>query len=92
MGRNIVLPLKLGAHEEDDGVLRGNPGWCGTSMARGEGATGSGEEMLVKLPMDGRSGSAAPPGVGRKGIRAPGGSDLGLGEAASLLQKGLMKC
>lgn len=35
--------------------------------------------------MGGRSGSAASPGVGRKGITALGGSDLGLGE-------GLMRC
>lgn len=49
MGRNIAVPLKQGGeHEEGEGSLRGNPGWCGTSVARGEGARGGGEEMLVK--------------------------------------------
>lgn len=35
MGRNIALPLKLGEErKEDERSLRGNPGWCGTSVAR----------------------------------------------------------
>lgn len=35
------------------------------------------KRCLEKLPVDGRSGSAASPGVGRKGITAPGVWDLG---------------
>ena len=49
IGRNIALPLQLaGEHEEDERSLWGNPGWCGTSVAGGEGATVGGDEVLVK--------------------------------------------
>lgn len=49
IGRNVALLLKLGGEQEEDEMSpKGNPGWCGTSVARGEGATGGGEEMLVK--------------------------------------------
>lgn len=41
MGRNIALPLKLGGEQkEDERSLRGSPGWCGASVASGEGEMG----------------------------------------------------
>lgn len=88
MERNIASPLKLGAaNKEDERSLRGNPGWCGASVARGEGATGGGEEVFVKAACGWEVWLCSIPRGGQGGDYSPGGSDLGLEEAASLLHQ-----
>lgn len=87
MGRNIASPLKLGAaNKEDERFLRGNPGWCDATVAGGRVQWG-GEEVFAKAACGGQVWLCSIPRGGQGGDYSPGGSDLGLEEAASLLQQ-----
>lgn len=87
MGRNIASPLKLGAaNKEDERFLRGNPGWCDATVTGGRVQWGS-EEVFAKADCGGQVWLCSIPRGGQGGDYSPGGSDLGLEEAASLLQQ-----